>query len=271
MFGRWIFLAGLSLIAMGCGAAKPVANVSPAVAHIKLVTYNVNWLCARPTAICDYLTSSSADVICLQETHKKWEGDLKRLGATHPHSYFVDSTGAGGFAIISKYPMSNIKVLPGRKGWFPALTACVDTPIGTIRFLNVHLHPPVSERGSPTVSAYWSTPDVRLDEIKDFMNAIDNTYPVIVLGDFNDEENSDAVKFVRGKGYSNALTAFNPSAKTWSWKVGLVTLNKCHDHILYDAKLKCTGAKVTKVQASDHEPVEAIFIRIMASVESTIK
>lgn len=260
MFRFRILLAGLTLVAAGCGVSKPVANASPAAPHIKVLTYNVNWLCAKPTAVRDYLTSSGADVICLQETHPKWENELKRLAPTYPHSHFVDSNGAGGTAILSKYPLHDIKVLPGRKGWFPALTACADTPIGTVRFLNVHLHPPVSEKGSPTVSAYWSTPTLRLDEIKGFMDAIDEVYPVVVLGDFNDEPGSDAVKYVQGKGYANALKTFAPSANTWSWQVGVVTLNKCYDHILCHGKLLCTAAKVTSVRASDHEPVEAVLI-----------
>lgn len=66
MFRIRTLLAGLSLIAIGCGASKPVSCVAPAEAHVKVVTYNVNWLCSRPTAVCDYLASSSAKVTKVQ-------------------------------------------------------------------------------------------------------------------------------------------------------------------------------------------------------------
>lgn len=255
-----LFLALVLACAVGCRTAG-VPDFSPAAPHIKVITYNVNYGCARPAAVRDYLACSGADVICLQETNRRWQDALRALRPAYPHSYYLDSGRAGGSAILSKHPLSGVEALPNTNGWFPALTACAATPIGMVRFLNIHLHPPVTEQGQVTVAAYVSTSGVRRDEIERFMKRIDRKYPTVVLGDFNEGEDRAALGWMRANGYSNALSAFDRSTPTWSWRTKLITISKRYDHVLVDPKLKCTGARVANVGASDHEPVEAVLAK----------
>ena len=82
------------------------------------------------------------------------------------------------------------------------------TPAGPVQLLNVHLRPPVSDRGS-WVSGYVTTGDDRERELKRFYEQTRRDVPLIVAGDFNDGEGSGVVRWLQGKGMRNALREFD--------------------------------------------------------------
>ena len=67
------------------------------------------------------------------------------------------------------------------------------TPLGEIQVLNVHLRPQVSDSGS-VVSGYFTTDEIRHDQIHAFIEHLDPDLPTLILGDFN--ENRCASVFV---------------------------------------------------------------------------
>ncbi len=257
---RYLLLCTLAIAAVGCQQG-PEPNFSPPQPHLKVVTYNVNWGMGGDRRILDFLDKSDADIVCLQETHRYWEAALlSRFGGRYPHRRFTEWGGAGGIAILSKHRLTDVKIIRPQAGWFPAILAVAQTPLGPIQFLNVHLHPPLSEKGSVSVSAYFSTSNTRLEEVKEFAGHVDMNRPLIVTGDFNEKEEGRAVRWLIDKGFADALSLYDTSTYTWSWTSYGITFRRRYDHIIFSKHLRCTGAKVTKIPASDHMPVEAIIV-----------
>lgn len=242
-------------------ASLPKPEFTPAQDSIKVVTYNVNWGAKRMEVVADFLQKENADVVFLQETHPEWEQYLKATTRDmYPYSYFHTSRGAGGIAFLSKRPLKEVRVIQPEAGWFPALTAEVDTRIGRVRLLNVHLRPPLSDKASVTASAYYKSPDIHRKELAGFMEKLDGSMPLIVAGDFNEHESKDGVGYLLSRGYKDALSQYDRSSKTWRWRVATgIEFSNRYDHIVYSPQLTCTGAKVTRTGASDHEPVSAVF------------
>jgi endonuclease/exonuclease/phosphatase family metal-dependent hydrolase len=251
----------LLIIVLACGCAPlREAEFSPNGPHLKVVSYNVNWGFVQPENVADFLSEADADVICLQETHHRWEVFLReRLSEKYPHSVFEEWGGAGGIAIMSKYKLEEAKLIKPKSGWFPALLAEVRTPIGLVQFLNVHLKPPLSDEGKVRLSALYSTPNIHLKEIEEFVAKTDLTKPLVIAGDFNEDEGGKAIRWLNDKGFMDALSVYDTYSKTWEWEVsGAIKLKNRYDHIMLSNGLDCVGARVTKVNASDHMPVLAV-------------
>ncbi len=246
---------------VGC-KSLPQANFAPSQPSVAIVTYNINWGSPNPEQVAEFLQAANADIVCLQETHRQWEVFLQdRLSKIYPYCSFHSSRGAGGIAFMSKYPLNNIRLLKAQAGWFPALIADVVTPIGSLQILNVHLRPPLNDQASATVSAYYESSNIHQKELAYFLQSADLNAPLIIAGDFNENERRKAIQGLLAEGFTDALSLFDTKSQTWTWKVlpGL-TLKNRYDHILFNQHLHCTGAKVVDVKASDHRPVHAVLV-----------
>jgi endonuclease/exonuclease/phosphatase family metal-dependent hydrolase len=258
----WIWVAMLVVLVGGCpGPGLPEADFGPAGPHFKLVTYNVNWGFVEPAKVVEHILQTNADLMCFQETHRWWEAALTRgLKERYPYYAFRDWPGAGGIAMMSKYELQNVRLLRPTEGWFPGLLAEVDTPVGLVQVLNVHLRPALSDKGSFTPSAYYRAPEIHLKELEEFISHADADKPLIIAGDFNEHEDKAAMRWLTEQGYSDALSTYDTYSKTWRWKMPLgLTLENRYDHIVMSKQLDCTGARVTRVEASDHMPVLAVI------------
>ncbi len=238
--------------------------LAPAEPHLNVVTYNVNYELDHPEAVTAFLSDCGASVICLQETHARWEAILKAaLEEDYPYSAFHEWGQAGGVAVMSRHPLQNVRLLEPKAGWWPALLVEVETPLGSVQVLNVHLKPPLAADGCVTVDAYCRAPDVHLREVAGFLNEVDRDSPLVVAGDFNENQTGKAVRWLQDEGFTDALSIFDRRSKTWHWKTlwGIV-LNDRFDHILFNGALLCTGARVENVTASDHSPVRAVLVEM---------
>ncbi len=245
----------------GC-SNLPRPDYNPPQAHLTVLTYNINWGVPRADRVINYLSQCDADIIFLQETHEYWQEILENsLTSQYPHQIYRPWYGAGGIAILSQYRLSDIHLFKPEAGWFPALYAKANTPIGKIGLLNVHLRPGLSDKGSVSVSAYLKKGTVHKKELERFVQAIDLSEAIVIAGDFNENDKDDGVKYLEEKGFTNSLPLFNPKTKTWYWKTGLITLSNRYDHILFSGHLDCTGAGVSHIKASDHMPVRATIIK----------
>jgi endonuclease/exonuclease/phosphatase family metal-dependent hydrolase len=250
------------LLFFGCSATqKP--DFAPQQPHIKIVTYNVNWGFLHPDKVARYLSVENADVVCLQETHRYWKESLnKKLNRQYPYGKFREWGNAGGIAIISKYELYDANLIEPNDTWFPAFYARAKTPIGIIQILTVHLKPPLSAEGKLSATAYLKTSDEHIAEIEWFLRQTDPNQPMIILGDFNENEKDKAIRRLIKTGWTDALSRYDKKTNTWVWKTsaGLELKNR-YDHILYNRFLDCTAARVTNIEASDHFPVTAIIIQ----------
>ena len=254
----------LTLFLLVCGCASTQEpDFAPKQPHIKILTYNVNWGFVNPDKVVRYLATEDADIICLQETNVHWKRYLgERLRQQYTTGRFRDWSNAGGTAIISKYKIYDLNLLEPRSTWFPAFYALADTPIGTIQLLNVHLKPPMSEEGKLSATAYPKTGDEHIAEMEWFLRRTDPNQPMIILGDFNENEKGKAIRRLIEAGWTNALSRYDKKSITWQLTTpeGL-EFKERFDHILYNQFLDCTGAKVVDTEGSDHFPVVAIIVQ----------
>jgi endonuclease/exonuclease/phosphatase family metal-dependent hydrolase len=253
-----------TVVAVGClvvsGCLPLRKPEEPSGPHFSALTYNVNWGAPGPDLAAKAIEQADADVVGLQETTPAWERLLRpRLGAAYPHMRFRHDAGAGGMAVLSRWPIQDVAFVRSKAGWFPGWIVRVETPVGPVQFLNVHLRPPVSERGSVGPGPYVSTKAVRKREIRELHARLESELPTIVLGDFNEDDSGSAVAWLKAQGMKDALREFDRRTNTWQWRTRYVTLRDRLDHIFYSSHLRCLSARVIKEGASDHFPLMALF------------
>jgi endonuclease/exonuclease/phosphatase (EEP) superfamily protein YafD len=262
-----VLLAFLMVASLGCAAEPRRTAVGARLdqPHVTVMTFNVNYGMSDDAETLGAITDANADVILLQETTPAWESAIRsRLGESYPHITFKHHGGAGGLAVLSRLPVETVDFLPA-ENWFPAARVVLETPLGRLQLLNVHLRPPISDGGS-VVSGYFATPPVREREIESFASSLDPDIPTLIAGDFNESDNGRAVRWLRERGMRTALPEFQPHAKTWHWQTSVITLNGRYDHLIYDARrLQPLRVEARNVGHSDHIPVVGTF----ALVDST--
>jgi len=224
------------------------------------MTYNVNFAGPRMDLAIAAIREVNPDIVCLQETTPIWERELRQaLADLYPHMQFRHSGGAGGQAFLSKYELKEVAYIEQPPGWFPGWIVKANTPIGVVQFVNVHLRPPLSERGSVTPSAFFGAGSIHRDEVRVLSDKLDPLSPTMVLGDFNENDSGKAVTWLRERGFADALRQFDSSANTWEWRTSVITLRGRYDHILYSRDLNAVDARVMRRGMSDHFPVVAVI------------
>lgn len=254
-------LLAFALVLSACSGPQRQARApQSAEPHVKVMTYNVNYGLAGDTASINALRDGWADVVFLQETTPAWEAALRReLRTTYRHMAFRHCCGAGGLAALSKLPFKEKEYLSAQHGWFPAWRLVVDSPLGPLQVLVVHLRPPVSEGGS-VLSGYFSTPPIREREIAQFYESLDMNLPTLVVGDFNEGAGGRAMVYLARRGLRSALPEFDTPQDTWRWNTSIGTIHTQLDHIVYDeARLEPLEVRVLPVGRSDHLPVVGVF------------
>lgn len=226
--------------------------------RLRILSYNVNFGLAGDIAGVRAIGNAKADLVVLQETNPAWESALiGTLGRRYPHVRFADPDGmpAGGLGVMSRFPIVALDTLPSDGGFFFAWRIVLDTNLGRIQLLNVHLRPPTTDNGNWVVGLF-STRGDRLRELTKHLAALDPTLPTVIAGDFNEEGNGLALGRARERGYTDAIAQHAGTAPTWQWRLPTgMTLTYQLDHILYDARLTVVGARIEQTGRSDHKPI----------------
>lgn len=252
--------AGLILIALiRLGhSCTPLRTPEPPVEpSMRLLTYNLDKDSAEREAGADVISRLDPDVVLFQEASAEWQALIRsRLGARYPYvSFNAPETGYDGMGMISKFPIVDEAWLPrAAGGWFPAQAVVLQTPLGRVQVLNVHLRPPSSDAGNK-LTGYLTTPGVRRREIEARFDRLKPGVPTIVAGDFNEGDDGQAVGFVRRKGLTDALPEFDRKSSTWQGTYKGLHFSERADHVLLSPELRCFEARVVPETASDHDPV----------------
>ncbi|MCE9578571.1 MAG: endonuclease/exonuclease/phosphatase family protein [Deltaproteobacteria bacterium] len=226
--------------------------------RLRVMSYNLNFGLAGDRAGAAAIARAQPDVVVLQESNDAWRAALVRdLAGRFPHHRFThqDDWAAGGLGILSKFPIRSIDELPSAVDHFVAWRAVIDTPLGAIQVLDVHLRPPRSDRGSVAVG-YFSTRGDRAREIERHLAAL-APMPTIIAGDFNEEADGLASARLRAVGYRDAIADRFGPAPTWAWELNGVTLRYQLDHVFYDAAFTAHDAAIVDAGRSDHRPIWA--------------
>ncbi|MBL7223591.1 MAG: endonuclease/exonuclease/phosphatase family protein [Candidatus Brocadiae bacterium] len=262
---HWALL--LALAAAGCARTREFEQ--PTGPHIRVLTYNVNWGMPQRAQTLAAIREARADVVCLQETTREWERILRQeLSPSYAHTHFVHGGGAGGQAILSRWPVEVLRAVRPTGAFFHGWFVELQTPLGPVQVLGVHLRPPVDDQGRFGVSAYFATKDVRLKEVQALHAHLRPDTPTLILGDFNEKDNGPALKWLRKQGFTDALREFDRKTRTWQWHTSTITLRGRLDHILYSEQLHALEARVIPKGGSDHFPVLAILEKRRAPAHS---
>jgi len=238
---------------------EPALPLPLAEGNLTVVSYNVNFGLAGDQAIIELIRELDADVVFLQETHRGWERALRaELAEQFPHMAFRHHrVRPGGLAVLSRLPIDDGGEIGETAGVFPAWRVVVDSDLGRVQFLNVHLYPPVLQSATGWWRAYFESQKIHRKEIEAFAQSLDDDLPVVVLGDFNEDAGGPAVKWLQDRGLSLALSERGP---TWRWETRLGTIWEL-DHMLHGPRLRTVSANVVKGGSSDHFPIVATFAR----------
>lgn len=136
----------------------------------------------------------------------------------------------------------------GTGACFPAQRMVVESPLGPLQILNVHLRPQLD--GGSWVRGFATTPAVRRAEIEAHWKHVDPTLRTIVAGDFNEDPASGrAVEFLTRAGLTRVVTT---GPRTWHFD-DFFQLDI--DHVMIDSGLVASDAHVIDPGRSDHRPV----------------
>jgi endonuclease/exonuclease/phosphatase family metal-dependent hydrolase len=262
LFQPYLVLLGLLLAGASDnpGATRVARAPLPEEPVLAVTTFNLNYARSGDASTLAAIAEAPAELIFLQETNRAWQGQVQlRLARIFPYQTWIEGARAGGQAVLSRRPFSAPQVIASPVGWFPALRVVVETPLGKIQVLAVHLHPQISEGGSWLIGPF-TTDVARLAEIIRYTAAL-QPLPTLIVGDFNEGTGGAALRFLDTRGYRSALPEFSPAAMTWHWPLGFLQLTGQLDHLLYDAWFVPLSASVSRSGHSDHFPVRALFGR----------
>lgn len=226
------------------------------------MTYNVNYANPDPDRSIDAIAAADADIVLLQEITDGWRTRLaKRLARQYPHQTFHPAR-AGGLAVLSKREIRSDELLsPPAGGFFPAERLVVASPLGDVQILHVHLRPNVDH--GDWIRGWQTTPPVRRREIETYYPRLTTGIPTIVAGDFNELPAGLAVEFLAHHGFARAATS---GPTTWHHVIDVAgakisALSLDIDHVMVDASLTPSDARVLDAGTSDHRPVVVTLTR----------
>lgn len=221
------------------------------------MSYNIELTSASAPTTLAAIGGSDADILALQEVTHDTEAILReRYAAEYPHQLFHSAGGAGGLALLSRFPLTDRGVLPGPGGWHPAWHVEVEMPGLRLQLLNLHLRA-VFSADTGILRSYLDTDRDHLLQIDDFASRLDPELSTVVLGDFNEGTDGEAIGYLEARGFSNILPEFHPGQPTWRFRSVGNQFETTFDHILYDESLRPLNAWVEWKGASDHLPVLA--------------
>ncbi len=288
-----------------------VGLVSSGAETFRVATYNVENYLDQPTesrphvksneakaAVCESIRALNPDVLALEElggTNALLElrGSLKAHGLDYPYWEFVSGMDTNiHIAVLSKLPIvashphtNDVYLLDGRRFRVSRGLAEVEIQVDTnftFTLIAAHLK---SRRPVPEADEA----EQRFEEAKVLRGIIDAhltnnpNAKLVVLGDFNDVKDSDAVKAVIGRGKfkltdtrpaerngddaASENSRFEPRNVTWTEYYGKEDTYSRVDYILLSpAMARNWVAKETYIPAipnwgigSDHRPILAAF------------
>lgn len=246
-------------------AARAIAATPGEKRGVSVLAYNVEFDSKAPQKTLDAISAVDADVLCLTEVTTRFAAQLqKRLGTRYTNSFVrARSSGTWGVAIVSRYPLLDARSFPQAPYRMPAAEARVVTAQGTVRIACLHLFPPGAKRhgGEGFFAAMKENAVLRKQQAEHLVKRYaQERAPVVLLGDFNEEGDGDAVQTFQRAGFQSACGAADahcgatfPGADSPFPAVFQV------DHVL-GRHLEFLEARVPHSGGSDHYPLFARFV-----------
>ena len=253
--------AALSLAA-ACWPATVKSPASQPTSRCVVATYNINYANVNLPKAVESILASKADVVFLQETNRQSERYLRRrLARTYPYIAFHHAPAAGGMAFLSKVPLSKLRRLPAKYGWFGASLANAKLNGRKVLLANVHLVPTDPRRAKTLkelMGAFTSAEAVRLRELKYILSKLPRGSPMLLGGDFNSPSGMPVAQLLASRGWIDSAASVAPERAdltTWHWDTPNGELRQRLDYIYHTAEIRCRASRVIRSKASDHDLV----------------
>jgi len=268
------FITALALVAAGtlpAPAAGPAAPPAPRTAPpatraatkpvaVTVATYNINYGNPDLPAVTRSIRKAKADVVFLQETNRASERYLRgRLGGVYPHTIFHHAARAGGFGVLSKWPMRKPRYLPRVHGLFGAWIGEIELADGWVQVANVHLMPLIpggrAEGAAALTKRFIETEAVRGKEIVWLHGELTKGTPTIIAGDFNSPSAMSAPAYLTRHGFTDSFAAVTDqpdTQPTWHWLYNGVHYRFRLDYIFHTARFETRASRIFQGGGSDH-------------------
>ena len=240
-----------------------------------------------PNGVIEYLLSTNADIICIQEYYVSKDknfltpDDVNTLFKSYPYKYIKfdcdNYDSITGLATFSKYPIIKNERIEYESIFNASIYSDIVINKDTVRIVNNHLE---SNRftGNDLLLARQLKHDfnseVLINTTKYFSQKLGIAYPVrakqadkvaeiinstpyklIVCGDFNDVPISYSYTKIRGElndAYTNFGTGFG-----WTFDSSIYKLRL--DYIFYDDHFEVQDFQIGKNRSSDHFPIRCVL------------
>lgn len=220
--------------------------------RLRIVSWNVENFHIKSDTLkkaAQLINSLDADIICLQErphNNLLHSDSIRAAFPRHPHFCTNEREDEVlNVAILSKYPLSNVKTHYFDTGYNKMITAEVETPQGTVTLWNVHLQ---TTGNNP--AQFIGNAQRRNDQARGLKEKTERcTTPVIVCGDFNDTPASYAYRTLARGMHDCHSTAGEKFGGSYRPAGNLVRI----DYILCSKELQPTRYQLLDNTWSDHK------------------
>jgi endonuclease/exonuclease/phosphatase family metal-dependent hydrolase len=180
----------------------------------------------------------------------------------YPHRAFFPKSGTWGLGIASRWPVSAAHTFPASPSRMPALEATVHTPAGPLHVVCVHLFPPAAKRRkhSGFFASLEQNAALRVAQSKRLLKRYRRVTPLIVLGDFNETSDGDAVKTLLAARFVDACSVKDADCRaTWPGPNSPWPAVARIDLVL-GRGVGFISARVPDGGGSDHRPMTAALV-----------
>lgn len=258
------FLGALAAGLLGCASVEQ-PRVPPGSAF-RVLSYNVHEGAGSYSNTLGVVLASKADVVVMQECSAGW---IQRVGpevkGEYPHiqsCYDSHILFPNGFSIFSKWPCKEIAFMTDPHTFYGAWLVEIQSPIGRVLVLSVHLTSPADKNGNPSIIRYCLGRAAKREAIRRYYARAPVGMPLIVLGDFNEGDHGDAVGWLERQGLTDALPLYDRRTPTWEGYYWFIPLRLRPDHILFSSDFVCYSSGVIRSGGSDHQAVRAVLGRV---------
>jgi len=188
---------------------------------------------------------ASPDLLVLLEVDEAWQKELHVLDHRYPFQQVIPRHDNFGIAILSRWPLHNIKVLQLDPMFTPSIQADVAMGEHTITLLATHPVPPINQQ-------LYLARNEQFNNISLLANQR-RQYPMMIIGDFNSSMWSDDYQILlQGSGLKNVRQGFGILP---TWPVNIPPLMIPLDHTLISSGLRTLSVHTGTEIGSDHLPL----------------
>lgn len=272
------------------GKTKTIAQKVP----LKILSYNTMMTGGlekhtpkHPNQLIQFILDTDADIVCLQEfavspkEEYLTQKDVLSIFRKYPYHHIwykqEQNWAKSGVATFSKFPILNKENIPIKSRYNVSIYSDIIVNNDTIRLFNNHLESnKLTERDrelpvqlkdgfntdklsgttlhlSRKLGNAYKKRAMQADTIACIISQ--SPYKVIVCGDFNDHPVSYAYTKIK----SNMKDAFAENGFGLGWTLNLSIYKFRIDFMLYDDAIASDNFKISKVNYSDHYPIQCDF------------